>query len=58
VDEKWIQALKPYWGGGIVPVWKLEDGSIDAQKTIDWMMRARGEKKIGPNGEELEWPTT
>ena len=29
-DSKWVDALKPYWGGGIVPNWKLADGSVDA----------------------------
>jgi hypothetical protein len=55
-DEKWIDALKPYWGGGIVPFWKLADGGIDAAKTIDHLMRAKDAKKIGPKGEYLEWP--
>jgi hypothetical protein len=55
-DQKWINALKPFWGGGTVPFWRDEDGSIDAQKTIDWLMRARGQKKIGKMGESLEWP--
>lgn len=35
MDDKWIEALRPYNGGGIVPVWKLADGTIDAVKTID-----------------------
>lgn len=56
IDQKWIDALKAYWGGGIVPYWNIENGSVDAARTIDWMMRARGEKKIGPNGESLDWP--
>lgn len=53
IDHKWIAALKPYWGGGTVPFWAQKDGSVDAAKTIDWMMEARGQHKIGPNGEEL-----
>jgi hypothetical protein len=55
-DAKWVHALTPYCGGGIVPVWLLVDGSVDAQKTVDAFMRARGLKKLGDNGEELEWP--
>jgi len=34
-DRKWVDALKPYIGGGIVPFYTLPDGSVDAQKTID-----------------------
>lgn len=55
-DNKWIAALKPYWGGGIVPYWKLEDGSVDAVKTINHMMKSRGQKQIGPLGEDQEIP--
>lgn len=57
MDEKWIAALKSYWGGGIVPFWKLPDGTVDAAKTIDHMMRSRRQNKIGANGESLDWPS-
>jgi len=53
IDDKWMDAIAPYWGGGIVPNWKLPDGSVDAQKTVDWMMRIRGQMKIGKNGEDI-----
>jgi len=56
-DKKWIEAIRPYWGSGMVPYWVNGDGSIDAQKTVDWLMRLRNQKKIGPNGEELEFPS-
>lgn len=55
-DQKWIDALKPYWGGRQVPFWRNTDGTVDAAQTIDYMMRTRGEKKVGANGEPLEWP--
>lgn len=57
-DKKWMDALRPYWGGGVVPNWKLSNGEVDASRTIDWMMKVRGQKKIGPNGEDLEWPSS
>ena len=50
-DSKWVDALKPYWGGGIVPIYWANGGGIDAQATIDRLMQAVGEKKVGPNGE-------
>jgi hypothetical protein len=49
-DDKWMDALAPYWGGKFVPEWKLADGSIDAAKTIDFLMESRGQKKSGKNG--------
>lgn len=57
MDEKWLDALRAYWGGGIVPTFKNGDGSIDAQRTVDTLMRAVGAKKLGTNGEPLEWPS-
>lgn len=45
-DRKWVDALKPYWGGGLVPTWKLADGSVDAAKTLDWLMAAFGVEKV------------
>jgi hypothetical protein len=58
-DQKWIDALKPFWGGGTVPFWRNEDGTINAARTIDWMMRTRGEKKLDPKtGAEIPWPMT
>lgn len=55
-DEKWISALKPYWGGGIVPFWKLADGTIDAAKTVNWMMKARGQKPSEHDAASLPQP--
>jgi hypothetical protein len=61
IDQKWIDALSSYWGAGTVPYWNQENGpndagSVDAGKTIDWMMKARGQKKLDPKtGAEIEW---
>lgn len=53
-DRKWLNALKPYVGGGIVPLYRSADGTVDAVKTIDGLMQLKGCKKIGPNGEDIE----
>lgn len=53
-DRKWLDALKPYFGGGIIPLYRGEDGSVDAVKTVDGLMGLKGWKKIGPNGEDIE----
>jgi hypothetical protein len=55
-DEKWVNALRPYVGGGLVPFYRAADGSIDAVKTINSLMRLKGCKMIGPNGEDVEIP--
>lgn len=52
-DDKWINALRPYLGGGVVPTYKNPDGSVDAEKTIDNFCKLKGARKIGPNGEYL-----
>jgi hypothetical protein len=52
-DRKWIDALRPYWGGGIVPVFRMPDGSVDAVKTIDRMMQSREQHKVGADGKDL-----
>ena len=48
VDQKWIDALRPWWGGGTVPFWRLPDGSIDATKTVEWLMTLRHQEKALP----------
>lgn len=52
-DRKWIDALKPYLGGGIVPVYTNPDGTVNAARTIDNFCLMKGARKIGPNGEYL-----
>ena len=54
-DQKWVDAMKPYWGGGIVPVYYNADKSVNAERTLENFAKAHGFKKIGPNGEDLEW---
>ena len=57
-DKKWINALKPYLGGGIVPYFRLSDGTVDAEKTMEAFCKAHDVVKIGPNGEDIPWPTS
>lgn len=35
IDKKWLAALKPYLGGGIVPFYRLPDNTINAEATIN-----------------------
>ena len=34
IDRKWVDALKPYYGGGTVPLYHNPDGTVDASRTI------------------------
>jgi len=52
-DKKWIDALKPYLGGGIVPIFRISDGSVDAQRTLERFAEMKGIHKLGANGEQL-----
>lgn len=56
VDDKWLKALEPYLGGGIVPYFRSPDGSIDAEKTLENFAKLQGFTKIGKNGESIPWP--
>lgn len=54
IDTSWIDALRPYLGGGIVPCYYKPDGTIDPVKTVDQFCSLKGCKKLDPNtGEEL-----
>ena len=53
VDQKWVDALRPYWGGGIVPLFKNADGTVNAERTMEHFARMHRVPKIGPNGEEI-----
>jgi hypothetical protein len=33
-DRKWIDALKPYVADGLLPLYRLDDGTLDAAATI------------------------
>jgi len=56
IDQKWLDAIRPYWGGGTVPFWSSQSGEVDADKTIDRMMKSRSQKKLDPKtGAEIEW---
>ena len=55
VDNKWLDALAPYLGGRIVPYFKCDDGSIDAEKTMENFAKLQGFTKIGKNGESIPW---
>jgi hypothetical protein len=37
VDKKWVDALRRFIGNGTgyVPTYRLEDGSVDANKTLE-----------------------
>ena len=45
IDQKWLDALKPYLGGGIVPIFFSGVGEIDAEKTIEHMCMLHGISK-------------
>lgn len=53
-DAGWINALKPYLGGGIVPIYRKPDGSINAEATMDQFCRLHGLKKMDSNGAPIE----
>lgn len=54
IDVGWINALKPYLGGGIVPIYRKPDGSIDAEKTMDQFCSLYGLKKLDSNGVPID----
>jgi hypothetical protein len=54
-DEKWIDALGPYLGGGNVPYFTSPDGSVDAEKTMENFAKLHSFTKIGQNGESIPW---
>lgn len=46
VDRRWVDALKPYVGGGFVPIYRNDDGSVDTVYTIDRFCEMHGIEKI------------
>lgn len=52
-DQKWLDALQPYLGGGVVPFFKNFDGTVNAQATIDNFCSLYDIQKVGSNGEPL-----
>jgi len=56
IDQKWLDAIRPYCGGRTVAFWNSQNGEVDADKTIDRMMQSRGQKKLDPKtGAKIEW---
>jgi hypothetical protein len=55
-DMKWIDALRPYFIDRRIPPFLKSDGTIDAEKTIEYFARAHGVKKVNPDGKLVEWP--
>lgn len=57
VDDLWLDALRPYVGGGIVPFYRTPAGAVDAARTIDAFMRMHNVCKLDPKtGREIPWP--
>lgn len=53
-DRQWVNALKPYLGGGIVPIWFNGDGTVNAERTIDSFCEFKDAHKLDPvTGEEM-----
>jgi poly(3-hydroxybutyrate) depolymerase len=53
-DQAWVNALKPYLGGRIVPLYMDSDGTVNAEKTIDRFCELHGVHKLDPKtGQEL-----
>lgn len=56
-DQAWIEALRPYLGGGIVPIFRNDDGTVNAAKTIGQFCKLKGAHKLDPRtGAELVEP--
>ena len=55
-DQKWIDAMRPFFRAGVVAACKNQDGTIDPVRTLELFCRLHGTKKFSRAGEVMEWP--
>lgn len=49
-DAVWIEALRPYMGERMVPIYPKPDGTLDQQATIDQFCLLHGVKRLDAKG--------